>query len=641
MQEHSHWKSKILVTSPYPQFTQLVKQVSREKQLEVKIIEALLEKAAELVYEEVHNAEYEVVVSRGGTAAAIRKVVDIPVVTAEFNDFDLLRALWKARDFGDKIAYLGSAYREAYEFDELMDMLGVEMRQYTYRNSQEFAEQITKAAKDGFKVVVSGAEWGQSLANSIGIKGMVIYSSLRSVTQALERAEEVLSIRRRDKEYSRRLSTMIQAVGEGVVCVDAGGSVLFANEMAENLLDFTCSSVLGKKAKEANNGFSDLLALPIGSGQKCFINGTDLVVNRAEVDDRKEHFGEIFTLQKISQLQQLEQKIRKELHRKGLVARFSFADILTQEETMQNLIEKAENFSEVNSTVLIIGESGSGKELFAQSIHRASSCANGPFVAVNCAALPEDLLESELFGYEEGAFTGARKGGKPGLFELAHGGTIFLDEIGSISLGVQARLLRVLQEREVMRIGGESVIPVDVRCIAATNKNLQKAVRGGGFRSDLYFRLNVLKLELPSLNDRRGDVPLLADHFLTEFNRRFSKKIKGIPPDLVVWMQNYSWPGNIRELSNFMERLVILADKGKLDKKWVQQLIAEADEGVIRNENSSANHIAVKVGTLEDMEKQLIDIINEKAKGNRSDLAKLLGISRTTLWKKLNSTDNS
>ncbi len=634
-------RPKILVTSPYPQFTQLVNQVARERQLDVKIIEALLEKAAKLVYEEVQSAEYEVVVSRGGTAAAIREVVDIPVVTAEFNDFDLLRALWQAKNFGDKIAYLGSAYREAYEFDELMEIIGVELKQYTYRNSNDFAEQISRAAEDGFKVVISGAEWGQSLANDVGMKGMIIYSSLRSVTQALERAEEVLSIRRRDKEYSRRLSTMIQAVDEGVVCIDAKDNIIFANEMAEDLLKFNCSQASGNKIRDDKKVLLKLLKLPMGAGQKCFINGTDLVVNRAKVSDQKEYFGEVFTLQKISQLQQLEQKIRKESHRKGLVARFSFADILTQDEAMGDIVEKAENFSGVDSTVLIIGESGCGKELFSQSIHRASNRYNGPFVAVNCAALPEELLESELFGYEDGAFTGARKGGKPGLFELAHGGTIFLDEIGSISLGVQARLLRVLQEREVMRIGGESVIPVDVRCIAATNKNLQKAVRRGDFRSDLYFRLNVLKLELPSLKDRSGDILLLAEHFLAEFNQKFGKKINGIPEDLVAWMQAYSWPGNIRELGNFMERLVILTDHGTLDRKWVQQLIAEADEGIICDSKNNGRRIAVSIGTLEEMEKQLINAINEKAQGNRSELAKLLGISRTTLWKKLNNQEGS
>lgn len=632
-------KPKILVTSPYPKFTDLFKKISREKHLNVTIIEAVLEKAADLVCEEVKKSDYEVIVSRGGTAAAIRNVIDIPVVTAEFNDFDMLRALWKAKALGGKIAYMNSAYREVYEFDELMDIMGIDVQQYTYRNTEEFVSQFKRAAGDHIKVVLSGAEWGQQLAQSNGMHGIVIYSSLRSVTQALERAEEVIAIRRKDKEHSRRLSTMIQAVGEGVICVDATGKVIFANEKADNLLGVKCLSVNAKPKIEGSRNFYQLLELPQGNDQQCTINGVDLVVNRVAVAEKHEHFGDVFTLQKVAQLQQLEQKIRKELHRKGLVARFRFEDILTQEKSMRDIVEKARSFALVDSTVRIIGESGSGKELFAQSLHHGSARSNGPFVALNCAALPKELLESELFGYEEGAFTGARKGGKPGLFELAHGGTIFLDEIGSISLDLQARLLRVLQEREVMRIGGDSVIPVDVRCIAATNENLQEAVKAGSFRHDLYFRLNVLKLTLPPLRERPNDIPLLTDHYLGIFNNRFTKTIKQVPSDLLTWMKTYSWPGNIRELSNFMERLVILAGNNELDRKWSRQLISEADEGILQIENDPNSGINVKIGTLDEMETQLIVAIDGKVKGNRSELAKVLGISRTTLWKKLNYTE--
>jgi transcriptional regulator with PAS, ATPase and Fis domain len=632
-------KPKILVTSPYPKFTELVNRVSQEKRLKVKIIEAVLEKAAELVCEEVNKVDYEVVVSRGGTAAAIRKAVDIPVVTAEFNDFDMLRALWEAKSYGGKIAFLNSAYREVYEFDELMDILGIEGKQYTYRDTEEFVAQVKRASEENIKTVISGAEWGMNLAHSLGMKGVVIYSSYRSVTHALERAEEVIAIRRRDKEYTRRLSTMIQAVGEGVICIDASGRVIFANETAENLLGFQCEAVIGQPVDVVNHHFTTLLKLPPGSGHRCTIEGTDLVVNRAAVADPKEYYGEVFTLQKVAQLQQLEQKIRRELHRKGLVARFRFEDIVTRESFMLDIIEKARSFARVDSTVRIIGESGSGKELFAQSIHLASTKAKGPFVAINCAALPKELLESELFGYEEGAFTGARKGGKTGLFELAHGGTIFLDEIGSISLDLQAQLLRVLQEREVMRIGGESVIPVDVRCIAATNENLQEAVKAGRFRHDLYFRLNVLKLTLPPLRERADDIPLLAEHFLRIFNRRFGKRIQAIPPDLLAWMCGYGWPGNIRELENFIERLVILSGNRELDGKWVRQLIAEADESGLQGAPVAEDRLQVKIGTLEEMELQLIAAMEEKMQCNRADLAKLLGISRTTLWKKLSSDE--
>lgn len=630
---------KILVTSPYPQFTQLVKQVSKEQNLEVKIIEAVLEEAARLVQDEVRKNSYEVVVSRGGTAEAIKNIVDVPVVAAEFNDFDLLQALWRAKSLGNRIAYLGTAYREIYEFDELVDILGVEIKPYRFHNFKEMEQQIIRASEEGIEVVVGGSAWGQQLSVSMGMKGVLVFSSHRTVTEALERAVEVIDIRRRDREYYRRLSTMMQSVSEGVVCIDSDGKVLLVNQNAKELLGIQGDRETGLSAADPNTGLHPLLNLPQGNGQRCSINGTELVVNRVVVADGKEHFGELFTLQKVAQLQQLEQKIRKELYHKGLVARSTLKDIATGDKNLLDVIDKARSFAQTDSTILIRGETGSGKELFAQGIHRASQRANNPFVAVNCAALPNELLESELFGYEEGAFTGASKGGKPGLFELAHGGTIFLDEIGSITLNLQARLLRVLQEREVMRIGGDRIVPVDVRCIAATNENLQQALKEGRFRMDLYFRINVLNLAIPPLRNRPEDIPLLADHFLKEFNQRFHKKITKLPATMAQWMKVYAWPGNVRELQNFCERLVILTDNKSLDEKWVQQLIAEAHEELLSSDLPSNDSVTVTLGTLEKMEDQLIAALEQRGPGNQAEMAKFLGISRTTLWKRLNKNN--
>lgn len=222
------------------------------------------------------------------------------------------------------------------------------------------------------------------------------------------------------------------------------------------------------------------------------------------------------------------------------------------------------------------------------------------------------------------------------MFELAHNGTIFLDEIGSISLSLQARLLRVLQEKEVMRIGGDSVIPVNVRCIAATNKNLQQAVKEERFRHDLYFRLNVLNLKILPLRSRAGDIPLLAEHFLKQFTARFHKRMIRLPENVLTWMKEYSWPGNVRELQNFMERFVILAKDGMLDSKWMQQLLEEADERIINSPADGGMSVTVKLGTLEEMEQQLIAVVEKRVQGNQSEIARYLGISRTTLWKKLN-----
>jgi len=630
-------KPRIIVTSPNSEFTKLVRQVSNEKNIKVKIIEAMLEDAVSQVSEAVDNDDYEVVVSRSRTAVVLRQAIDIPVVTAEFSDFDLLHTLWEAKKFGQKIAYFDSSNRQIYKNEDFLDILGTDVNNYEYETISQLKKQIKKAHEDKVNVVVSCSEFTKDLAESLDMKGLVVPGSYRTVEQNLLRAEEVVYIRKRDKEYYRRLCSMMQAVSEGVICIDSFKNIILINDYALKLLNIKRNDMPANFPIEKNEYLSKLLKIPNESDEKHSINGIDLIINRVSVEEKNEYFGEVFTFKRLSQIQQLEQKIRKESYKKGLIARFNLQNIITNETSMLDIIEKARNFAKVDSTLLIIGESGCGKEMLAQGVHQASTRSNGPFVAINCAALPKDLLESEMFGYEEGSFTGARRGGKIGLFELAHKGTIFLDEIGSIPKDLQARLLRVLQERVVMRIGGDSVIPVDVRCIAATNENLQEAIKRGDFRHDLYFRINVLKLKVPSLRERRKDILLLTDYFLAHYNALFGKKIKKIPKIIIDWMEGYSWPGNVRELENFIERMVVLTSQNDLEKKWALQLISEADEGIILSSNDK---IGVRLGTLEEMEDQLINAAVDLYSTRKSDLAKLLGISRTTLWKKLNKDDS-
>lgn len=251
-------------------------------------------------------------------------------------------------------------------------------------------------------------------------------------------------------------------------------------------------------------------------------------------------------------MEKIEKRLRKNLTKTGFYAKYSFHDILGNSASLKKEIEKARQFAASPIGVLITGESGTGKELFANAIHNSSSRKNRPFVAINCAALPIDLLESELFGFEEGTFTGARKGGKSGLFELAHTGTIFLDEIGEIPAEVQVKLLRILQEKEVMRIGGESLIPIDVRVIAATNKDLKELIAQKKFREDLYYRLNVLSLDLPPLRDRGEDILLFTDRLLQQTGQNIKKFL---PSEIRQAFLRYTWPGNIRELNNVVEYL--------------------------------------------------------------------------------------
>jgi len=307
--------------------------------------------------------------------------------------------------------------------------------------------------------------------------------------------------------------------------------------------------------------------------------------------------------------------------RQRLEDHYRFENIIAKSSKMQRVIEVIKIVAKSNATVLITGESGTGKELVARAIHSQSHRQGKPFVAVSCAALPESLLESELFGHEKGSFTGAYAQ-KKGKFEFANRGTLFLDEVGEMSANIQVHLLRVLEEKEFTRVGGNEPIKVDVRVISATNKDLKRAIATGEFREDLYYRLNVVTIELPPLRERKEDVPLLAQHFLNKFALENQKEITGFSPEATEFLLGYDWPGNVRELENAIERAVILAK---------DSLITVAD---LPQENISLARSAPTGKSLKELEKDhLLNILNETG-GNYSETARILGITRMTLYNK-------
>lgn len=280
------------------------------------------------------------------------------------------------------------------------------------------------------------------------------------------------------------------------------------------------------------------------------------------------------------------------------------------------------------ATLLLLGESGTGKELAARFIHEASPRAKGPFVAVNCAALPESLLEAELFGHEKGAFTGAIAR-KEGRFERAHGGTLFLDEVGEMSAAAQVKLLRVLQEGEIERLGGAQIIKVDARVVAATNKDLQREVQEGRFREDLYFRLNVVEIRIPSLASRREDVPLLAEHFMRRYTAKNSKEIRGFSDEASKVLENYAWPGNVRELEHAVERAVVLARTEVIE-------VSDLPEAIRKGPMGSASQIVIPIGTpMEEIERRVIRETLRHTRGDKSLAARMLGIAARTIYRKL------
>lgn len=308
-----------------------------------------------------------------------------------------------------------------------------------------------------------------------------------------------------------------------------------------------------------------------------------------------------------------------------------FEDIIGESKEIKDTKDKAVKASNGNSTILITGESGTGKELFARAIHSVGCSKDKPFIAINCAAIPEALLESELFGYEDGAFTGAKKGGKIGKFELAKGGTIFLDEIGDMPIHLQAKLLRVLQDKAVERIGGSRNIPLDVRIIAATHKDISKMIENGEFRNDLYYRLNVIPLLVPPLRERREDIPLLMDHILEKCNGKLNKSIKGFSNDVREVFLGYDWPGNIRELENAIEYAVNMENDRIIVISSLHQKFKRKTTNTIRDSICMDNTII----PIMQIEKTAIINALKILKGNKEEAAKSLGISRATFYRKI------
>jgi transcriptional regulator with PAS, ATPase and Fis domain len=367
------------------------------------------------------------------------------------------------------------------------------------------------------------------------------------------------------------------------------------------------------------------------------INGIKYIVHRIPILADGKVIGAIgkIVFRQLNEVSELFKKLQKaenkasfyhQQFQKSESARFTWEHLLTVDPYMEKLKKSAAKAAKGRSTILIRGESGTGKELFAQAIHNSSARSTGKFIVVNCAAIPEDLLESEFFGYDEGAFTGARQKGKLGKFDLANGGTLFLDEIGDMSLSLQAKLLRVLQEREFYRVGGTVRIQVDVRIIAATNRILEEMVREGFFREDLYYRLNVISLNVPPLRDRLYDTDHLIGQFMIELNQILGTSITGIDARAREVMLDYGWPGNVRELRNVMERAMTFAENGKIRFEDLPDYLVKQ----VSSKESLLNVSLVQNAELEAIKKALVQV-----QGNKVKAARLLGISRSGLYEKI------
>lgn len=627
---------KIALIAPFDDLARQGAEVCRELGKNIIIATGDLSEGVELA-KAFKEQGVEVIISRGGTATAIKASVDIPVIEIVISGFDIIRAIAKAKEKGKKIAVVG--YKNViYGTKSLEEILDVEIHELAVENFQNAEEAVIKALELGADVVVG--DWvSTKTARSHGLETVLITSGKEAIGQAIIEANKIGMVRRQERVRVEQLRAILEFSYEGIVAVDQQGCITLMNPEAEKMTKLSKDTVIGKRAKDVLPEIPFQEAMEFGRvrfGELREVRGNMLVHNVVPIVINGQTLGAVATIQDVKHIQFVEEKVRKEQYLKGHVASYTFSDIVTANAEMKKTIERAQKYASVDSTILISGETGTGKEMFAQSIHNYSMRKDGPFVAVNCAAITENLLESELFGYEEGAFTGAKKGGKKGLFELAHGGTIFLDEIGELSLSIQARLLRVLQEKEIMRVGGDKVIPVNVRVIAATHRDLPKLIAEGKFRRDLFHRLSILLLKIPPLRERKEDITLLIRVLCRDLSKKLQIEAPGFEQKAIEILQSHNWPGNVRELKNLLERLIVLKGGGTVTAEDVTDLL-----DIYNNEielNKVENGINWK-GTLAELEEQII-LATLKTANSRAEAAKKLGISTTTLWRKIKKFQN-
>lgn len=581
----------------------------------------------------------EVVVSAGSNAEYLRARLDVPVVAVRVGGFDVMAALSAASVGVDRIALL--FFREVpAETARFLYDYRIPVELHAYQSEADAHDLVARLAASGLRALV-GPGVAARAARAQGISGVFLYSRA-SVAAALDEALSLVLQRRAERAGQERLASVLRHLDIGVIATDATGAIVAANPAADMLTGMALGTATGQQLTQLVPGLDAGDVLTSGDASTS-PRVRDLMGHRVLVqamplmkDGRPE--GAVFTLDRSSHVEQAFRKLRAHERPRSRPARYTLAHIVQASPQMRAVVRRCETVAaHSEAAVLITGPTGVGKELIAQGIHNASRRRGQRFVAINCGALAASLLESELFGYEDGAFTGARREGRVGLLEAAHRGTVLLDEIGELPMELQIRLLRVLQEGEITRVGGHEPVSVDIRVLAATHRDLQEMVCHGLFREDLYYRIAVLRIDVPPLASRPQDLEALAAIMVTSALHETSQEkeaeaVLRLLPDV---LRNHNWPGNARELHNFAQRLALRCmELGAVPTP--AEMVALIDQ---YDQRYAVDRGTAKVPTLprqraEDELRHIREVLAE-CDGSMARAATVLGVSRTTLWRRL------
>lgn len=581
----------------------------------------------------------KVIISMGLTAQYLRDNLKVPVLELILSKVEFMDAINEALRYSDKIAVIGSINVSyfAKKSAELLGDRGKDIKIERLEINKSIRDQVLKIIDKGYEVIISGSP-GVETAISRGKIGILFDIEEKTIEFALVNAKALSMLEKEREEKNSIITTMINKSTEGLLVANSCHEINMLNPEAERIIGKSVEEIIGQNVYEVlkENNIINML------NNESFHDSNDasrfVIMNETSIFINNEVNGYIYSLRSTHDIREWNSAINQEHVLKGHIAKHTIEDIVGESEIIKNSKRKARLYALYDSTTMIYGETGTGKELFAQAIHNLSQRKDSAFVAVNCAAIPENLLESELYGYVKGAFTGARSEGKMGLFEVADKGTIFLDEISEIPIHMQARMLRAIQEKEIVRIGDNKIRKIDFRIITASNKNLLEMVMNGEFREDLYYRLCVLELNIPSLRERCEDIELISRDMINRKNSKLNLNISNISPDVIEEMKRMKWRGNIRELDNFIEKAMVLTQGDVINRDILNEIYYEIGEEKLNALLEDRDDKVLK--SLQDIEKDAILHVLKVTGGNKSEAANILGINISTLWRKMKNIEN-
>jgi transcriptional regulator with PAS, ATPase and Fis domain len=617
-----------------------VKRVSKKIDVDVEIKVVTSENAVAEAKLSVQNGA-DVVITRGNHAALIKRNTNIPIVEVVLTGQEIAILIQEAKEILQKpspvigLVGFGNMLSSTKLLDEVLD---VTIKEYFVDYSEELEGAVGKAAKDNVDIIIGG-EIVTSCAKKIGIPTLFLKSREDSIREAFRIAEKVIYASDLEKKNTAEFKTILDYSFDGIIKLNNQGIIVVLNYLAEKILRKTSEDMIGKHITEAFNILDDNVikrVLTEGKGMYHTLlqkENLALVSNIAPVVIDGKIEGAILSFQEFRKIEELEAAIRKELYSKGYVAKATFKNIIEESIEINKLKSLAKLYAKYDSPIVISGESGVGKKMFAQSIHNESLRRNNPYVAVNCAAMPAEQLEKKLYGYLESNFYNSSTIIKKGMFEVAHTGTIFLENVCELDIYGQASLLRVLNEGSITRMGDDRALPINVRIICSTNKNLNNLTKEGKFNEDLYYMLNVLELNISPLRKRKDDISTLLDYFIDMYNNMYKKYVM-FTDGARELIYSYPWYGNAQQLKKFCEKIIIVAPKKVLDEHFVNEHLEyfSPDTEESKYDNRSEGK---KVVVYESPEAAAILELLDKYNGNRSKVAEELNISKTTLWRKV------